>query len=139
MRQIAFHRAAPRITRIALAASVLAALALPFPAFANSSAITGTYTTKITTPSQFKGTWTMTFAKGGGYTVADDGHIVIHGRYATTGSTITLGHESGPLSCAKTGTYTWRASATTLRFTRRSDAACTGRAGVLAHTFTRKR
>jgi hypothetical protein len=126
-----------QMKRIALAAFVLAVLALPSLAIAGGT-ITGKYMTKITSPPEFKGTWVLTFAKGGSYTVTEDGHIVVRGRYSTTGSKITLSHETGPLSCTKAGTYTWRQSGNTLRFMRRSDAVCTGRAGVLAHTFTRK-
>jgi hypothetical protein len=123
--------------RAALAAAVLAALVLPSLAL-GSATLTGRYTTKIAAPVEFKGSWALTFARGGSYTVVQDGHVVVRGRYSTTGSKITFSHETGPLSCPKAGTYTWRRFANTLRFTRRSDAVCTGRAGVLAHTFTTK-
>lgn len=122
--------------RVPLAVAVLAALALPSLAFAGAT-LTGKYTTRIAAPAEFKGSWSLTFAKGGSYTVANAGHIVIRGKYSTSGSKITFSHETGPLACAKTGTYTWRRSGTTLRFARRNDAACTGRAGVLAHEFNR--
>jgi hypothetical protein len=123
--------------RVALAAAVLAALVLPSLAV-GSAPLTGKYMTKITAPAEFKGTWVLTFAKGGSYTVTEDGHVVVRGRYSTSGSKITFSHETGPLSCTKAGTYTWRQSGNTLRFTRQSDALCTGRAGVLGHTFTTK-
>ena len=122
--------------RVAPAVAVLAALALPSLALAGPT-LTGTYTTKIGAPAELKGSWSLTFAKGGGYTVARAGQIVIRGKYSTSGSKITFSHETGPLACPKTGTYTWRRSGNTLGFARRSDAACTGRAGVLAHGFTR--
>ena len=122
--------------RVALVAAVLAALMLPNLA-AGSAALTGKYTTKIAAPAKFKGTWVLAFARGGSYTVVNDGHVVVRGRYSTTGSKITFRRETGPLSCPSVGTYTWRPSGVTLRFTRRSDALCKGRAGVLAHTFTK--
>lgn len=63
---------------------------------------------------------------------------MIRGSYSTVGSKIAFSQETGSDACTKTGTYTWRRSGNALRFTRRSDAACPGWAGVLAHTFTRQ-
>jgi hypothetical protein len=127
-----------QLKRIALATSIIAALALSSVAFAGGT-LAGKYTTKITSPPEFAGTWVMNFAQGGTYTVADNGHILVRGKYSTTGSKLTLGHETGDGACAKSGTYTWKRSGKTLQFKRLSDpAACAGRRGVLAHTFTRK-
>jgi hypothetical protein len=142
MKQTVLRGAAPATTtqmkRLALAASVIAALALSSVAFAGGT-LAGTYTTKITSPPEFKGTWVLNFAKGGTYTVADNGHILVRGKYSTTGAKLTFGHETGDGACAKSGTYTWRRSGKTLTFKRLSDpAACPGRRGVLAHTFTQK-
>jgi hypothetical protein len=141
MKQTVLRGAAPAATqmrRLALAASVIAALALSSVAVAGGT-LAGKYTTKITSPPEFKGTWVLNFAKGGTYTVADNGHILIRGKYSTIGAKLTFGHETGDGACAKSGTYSWRRSGKTLTFKRLSDpAACPGRRGVLAHTFTQK-
>jgi hypothetical protein len=104
--------------------------------------LAGKYKTRIKSPAEFKGTWVLTIAKGGIYSVANNGpnQVLIHGRYSATGSKITFGHETGNGACAKSGTYTWKKTARTLKFTRLSDSpSCTGRSGVLAHTFTQQR
>jgi hypothetical protein len=119
--------------RLALVASVFALLALPSFALAGGS-ITGTYTTKITTPAQFKGTWALTFAKAGTYAISERGTVVVRGHYVSAGSQLTFSKETGPLACPKVGSYTWKRAGTKLAFTRKSDA-CTGRSYVLGHPF----
>jgi hypothetical protein len=117
-------------------AVVAAALAASSVALAGST-LPGSYTTKIASPAQFKGTWDITFAKAGTYRVVDNGQMLIKGRYTTAGSKITFGHETGSGACAASGVYSWTRAGKTLRFTRTHDAAaCSGRIGVLAHTFT---
>jgi hypothetical protein len=104
--------------------------------------LAGKYRTTIKSPAEFKGTWVLTLAKGGTYTVVHNGQnqILVHGRYSATGSKITFAHETGDGACAKSGTYTWKKTARTLKFTRVSDSPlCSGRSGVLAHTFTQQR
>jgi hypothetical protein len=126
------------LKHLAIAASVVATLALSSVALAGG-ALPGKYATTIKSPAQFKGTWILNLAKGGTYTV-DNGQLLIRGRYATSGSRITFGHETGDGACAKSGTYTWKKTGRTLKFTRVSDSPlCSGRAGVLAHTFTQQR
>jgi hypothetical protein len=122
--------------RLALVASVLALLALPSFALAGAT-LPGTYTTKITTPAQFKGTWALTFAKGGTYTITERGTVVVRGHYASLGSQITFSKETGPLACAKFGDYHWKRTGAKLAFTRVSDP-CTGRAYVLGHPLAVK-
>ena len=105
-----------------------------------SGTLVGTFTTTIKTPAELKGTWVLTFAKGGTYTVAGNGHLVVRGKYSTTGSKIAFGHETGDGACAKSGTYTWKKAGKTLKFTRVSDSPlCSGRIRVLAQTLTQKR
>jgi hypothetical protein len=117
-------------------AVVAAALAASSVALAGS-ALPGSYTTKIASPAQFKGTWSLTFAKAGTYTVVDNGHVLVRGRYTTAGTKVTLGHETGDGACAASGVYAWKRAGKTLKFTRSHDApACSGRIGILAHTFT---
>ena len=119
------------------AASLVATLALSSVALAGGT-VPGRYTTTIKSPAQFKGTWVLTFGKGGAYTVAGNG-LLIRGKYSTTGSKITFGHETGDGACAKSGTYTWKKTGKTLKFTRVSESPlCNGRSGVLAHTFTQR-
>ena len=129
--------ATTQMKQLAIAASVVAALALSSVALAGGT-LAGKYTTTIKSPAQFKGTWVLTFAKGGAYMV-DNGQLRIRGRYSTTGSKITFGHETGDGACAKSGTYTWKKTGKTLKFTRvRESPLCSGRSGVLAHTFTER-
>jgi hypothetical protein len=127
------------ITASIITASIVAVLALSPVALAGGT-IAGKYRTTIKSPAQFKGTWVLNLAKGGTYTVANNGQIFVRGKYTVTGSKITFGRETGQGACPKSGKYTWRKSGTTLKFTRVSDApVCSGRAGVLAHTFTQLR
>jgi hypothetical protein len=127
-----------QMKQLAIAAAVVAALALSSVALAGGT-LPGKYTTTIKSPAQFKGTWVLTLAKGGAYTVAGN-RLLIRGKYSTTPSKITFGHETGDGACPKSGTYTWKKTGRTLKFTRVSDSPlCSGRAGVLAHTFTQQR
>jgi len=120
-----------------MATSVVAALASSPVALAGGT-LPGKYATTIKSPAQFKGTWVLNLAKGGTYTV-NNGQFVIRGRYATAGSRITFGHETGDGACAKSGTYTWRRNGKTLRFRDVSESpACSGRSGILTHTFTQQ-
>ena len=131
--------AATQMKQLAVAASVVAALALSSVALAGGT-LAGKYTTMIKSPAEFKGTWVLNLATGGTYTVADNGQLLVRGKYSATGSKITFGHETGNGACAKSGTYSWKKTGKTLKFTRVSDSAvCSGRSGILAHTFTQKR
>jgi len=126
-----------QMQRLAMATSVVAALASSAVALAGGT-LPGKYATTIKSPAQFKGTWVLNLAKGGTYTV-NNGQFVIRGRYATAGSRITFGHETGDGACAKSGTYTWRRNGKTLRFRGVSESpACSGRSGILAHSFTQQ-
>jgi hypothetical protein len=102
--------------------------------------LAGKYRTTIKSPAEFKGSWVLTLARGGTYTVVHNGQILVRGRYSATRSKITFGHETGNGACAESGTYTWKKTARTLKFTRVSDSSlCNGRSGVLSHTFTQQR
>ena len=115
--------------------ATVAALALSSVAVA-SSGLSGTYKTTIKSPAQLKGTWALTLAKGGVYTVAVNGQTVARGRYTSTPTTITLDRERGS-GCTGAGTYAWKKSGKTLTFTRkRESASCQARALVLSHRFT---
>jgi hypothetical protein len=130
--------AAAQMKHLALAASVIAALALSSVALAGGT-LAGKYTTTIKSPAQLKGTWVLNLAKGGTYTVVDNGQLLVRGKYSTTESKITFGHEAGNGACAKSGTYTWKKTGKTLKFTRVRDSLACGRPAVLAHTFTEQR
>lgn len=126
--------------RLAAAASIIATLALSSAALALAGGtLAGKYTTTIKSPAQLGGTWVLNLAKGGAYTVGN-GKLLIRGKYSATGSKITFGHETGDGACAKSGTYNWKKTGTTLKFTRVSDSPlCGGRSAVLAHAFKQKR
>jgi hypothetical protein len=131
--------AAAQMKQLAIAASVAAALALSSVALAGGTPA-GKYTATIKSPAQLKGTWVLNLAKSGTYTVLDNGQLLVRGRYSTTGSKITFAHETGSGACAKSGAYTWKKTGRTLKFARVSDSPlCSGRARVLAHTFTQQR
>jgi hypothetical protein len=122
--------------RFAIAATVVAALATSSVALAGGT-LTGKYATTIKSPSEIKGKWVLTFAKGGTYTVAMNGKPLSRGKYSATAKTVTLREPNG---CGGTGTYAWKKSGKTLRFIRKREAAsCQARAAVLAHTFTQVR
>ena len=116
------------ITALATSSVALAAGGLP-----------GTYVTTVTSPAQLKGTWTLTLAKGGTYTVALNGQTVARGKYTATATTITLDRERGS-GCTGAGTYAWKKSGKTMTFVRkRESASCQARGAVLGHRFTQVR
>lgn len=121
--------------RLILGVAVAAALVLPTTALA-AGGLTGKYSAKITHVStQLNGTWTLDFMSGGKYTVSDNGMVVIHGKFTSTGSKITFSHETGPAACPATGKYTYKRSGTKLTFTRVSDSSCAGRSAVLGQVY----
>jgi hypothetical protein len=126
--------------RLAVAAvGICCSAGLAAPAVA-AGGPTGNYATTIkgdkSLHGALNGRWVLSFAKAGTYTVADNGKIVIHGRFTTTGSTVGFGHETGPASCPTPGRYTFKLTGRTLRLKRISDV-CPGRMGVLAHALTK--
>jgi hypothetical protein len=112
---------------------MIAALALPSVAFAGALPL-GKYKTNVKTPARLKGTWVLDFLKGGKYTIADNGAVVVRGHFTST-SRIYLSNETGPAACSQFGAYAWKRAGKTLRFTKLSDS-CAGRASVLGHIFT---
>ena len=116
----------------------IAALATSSVALA-AGGLPGTYTTTVKSPAQLKGTWNLTLAKGGTYTVALNGETVARGRYTSTATTITLDRERGS-GCTGVGTYAWKKSGKTMTFVRkRESTSCQARATVLGHRFTQVR
>jgi hypothetical protein len=121
-----------------LLVAAAAALAIASSAVA-SVGLSGTYETKIKSPAQLKGTWAITLAKGGAYTVAVNGQPGARGNYSTTPTTITFVRERGS-GCTGRGTYTWKRSGKIVTFVRkRESSSCQVRAAVLAHRFTQVR
>ena len=119
--------------RLAVVASMIAALALPSVVLAGTLPL-GKYTTKVKTPARLKGMWVLSFLKGGKYTITDNGAVVVRGHFTST-SRIYLSNETGPAACPQFGAYAWKRTGKTLRFTKLSDP-CAGRATVLGHLFT---
>jgi hypothetical protein len=135
MPQLTPHTFRP-LRRVAVAALAVLALAPASAALAGGT-LAGRYTTKIASPAAVKGTWALTFAKGGRYTVVDDGHLLVRGTYSVAGAKLTLGHETGDGACASAATYSWKKAGAMLHLTRVHDpAVCSGRIAVLAHAFT---
>jgi hypothetical protein len=120
--------------RLAFLAALAAVLVTASAALAGGT-IAGSYTAKIASPAQLKGTWVLAFAKGGSYAISDSGQVVVRGKYTASGSSLTFGHESGPLACTVTGKYTWARTGKTLKLKRVKDT-CPGRSLILAHAFT---
>ena len=126
--------------RFAIAVSMVVALSLCAVALAASS-LSGTYKTKIHTTAlggQLNGPWTINF-KSGTFKVSFNGKERIHGTYSIKGADITLKDGSGPDACPAPGTYKFKLSGKTLKFTKISDSnpACIGRQIVLKGTFTK--
>ena len=116
--------------------AVAAALALA-PAVLGAAGLTGTYSgklaTKVAKNATLNGTWKLTFAAGGKYTIARNGVSLIHGTAAfASGGKITFGHESGPAACpaSEPGSYRYAVNGKTLSFSLVKDT-CTGRLAVL--------
>ena len=120
--------------RLAVAALTIAALALPSSVLAGGNLPLGTYRANVKVPATLKGIWVLSFAKGGKYTITDNGAVVVRGHFTST-SRIYLSNEIGPAACPQFGVYSWKRMGKTLRFTKVSDP-CVGRAVVLGHPFT---
>jgi hypothetical protein len=128
-----------RVVRTAALALTLAAVATGV-ALA-SGGLSGTFKTTIKGDSalggQLNGTWTIKF-KNGTYHVTSNGHAVTHGRFAISGKDISLTDTGGTAKCNGTGTYKFKLSGSTLKFTKLMDTkSCIGRQGVLSHPFTK--
>jgi hypothetical protein len=137
----------PSLRRAAavLAGSALIAALATAPTMASTSQasrqLAGTYQTTIAHDpalgGHLNGTWTITFTKNGAYTVKEDGRVGERGKASITPNRITFGHETGFLACPTSGLYKWKLTGKRLKFSRIRDKSCPGRAGVLAHHFTR--
>ncbi len=124
--------------KLRLTAVVVLTLAVCSTAVAGGG-IAGMYATTINSPSQIKGKWVLTIAKGGTYKVARNGRALARGKWSATAKTITF-VESRTFGCGGSGTYAWKKTGKILRFTRRREArACQARAIVLGHRFTQVR
>ncbi len=125
-----------RTERLACAAVVILALAVSSAALA-AGGVAGTYTTRINSPLEIRGKWSLTLMKGGTYKVALNGKALARGTYSATATTITLREPTG---CGGSGTYAWKRSGKTMSFTRKRESpSCQVRAAVLAHRFTQVR
>ena len=122
--------------RVALVAVLLTALAVPAVASAAAGPPPGKYSTKIAAPPPLKGTWTLTFARNGTYTIAQAGRVVVRGHDFSVGSQIKFSKETGPKACTADGYYNFKRTGKTLTFHSLSDKGCAGRALVLGHRFT---
>jgi hypothetical protein len=120
--------------RLAICATMVAALALPSALLASGSLPLGKYTATVKTPARLKGLWVLNFMKGGKYAISDNGAVVVRGHFTST-SRIYLSGETGPAACPQPGVYAWKRTGKTLKFTKVSDP-CTGRASVLKLAFT---
>jgi hypothetical protein len=121
--------------RVVFALAVVAALIVPASGAA-ALTLKGTWTTKIATPAQLKGTWGLHFIGYPKYTITQAGKVVVRGHYASVGNQIQFNDDSGPLKCKQFGVYTVALTAKAISFKRTSDP-CTGRSFVLGHRFQR--
>ena len=123
-----------RLAAIA-SAGVSLALALPSLALADGPPA-GKYSAKITTPPELKGTWVLSFAKSGTYTITQAGKVVVRGHDLSVGPQMQMYKETGSKACPSTGYYNFKRTGKTLTFAKLSDPKCAGRAFVLSHAFT---
>ncbi len=116
--------------------ALVVATALCLGLFASSalaaSGLSGTATTKIDSPSQYAGEWTLTFTKSGKFKVKEDGHPLDSGTFSSTATTVTFNDDEN--SCAGPAKYKWKVKADTVTFKKVFDP-CADRAGVLSHSF----
>jgi hypothetical protein len=124
---------------------VFAALATALSACGSQSAPTGAYTTTIANPGGVEGRliagpWTVTFGKGGSYTIHDGrglGLAVGSGSYYRTTTFVINPQLSGSCGPGRgTGTYKLKLSGNNLTFIRIADP-CKTRAKILTRTFTK--
>jgi hypothetical protein len=125
--------------RLAVGVLMIAALVLAVPSvvLAGRDLPLGKYTRTVTTPARLKGVWVLDFLKGGKYTIADNGAVVVRGHFQST-TRLYLSGETGPAACPQFGVYTWKRAGKTLTLTKVSDS-CAGRAAVLSRRFTATR
>lgn len=119
-----------KMKRLAIAVSIVAALAL-VPAAVASGTLTGKYRTTVKS-GRLAGTYTLDFKKGS-VKVTVDGHLIGRSSVSFNGKKITIGHGA---NCSSNGTYKFKLTGTRLKFTRIKDP-CVNRRTVLSHTFTR--
>lgn len=123
--------------RLTMLAAVLLTLA-PVP-FALAAAGPGKYETKLTGKGAntehgaLDGTWTLDLANpiSGPLKLTWNGHLKGGGKYAISGSTITLAPKKGG-ACKTTAKYAFKLSGRTLTFTPIKDT-CSVRRDVLTH------
>lgn len=85
------------------------------------------------------GTWEITYAPDGRFSVAHDGKRKYEGEYVTRLDQITFSKEQGVDGCANAGTYRWTPSTNGTLFFGRLVDACEGRQRVLtAKALTKK-
>ena len=121
-----------------LAFAILGALAFSAIALA-AGGVVGTYTTRITKSNHLNGKWTLVLAKGGTYSIAQNGNVLARGKYSATATTITFAREPAS-GCRGSGQYAWRKSGKTMTFLRKREAAsCAARAEILGHRYTQVR
>ena len=122
--------------RLAVGVSMVAALALAPPSLALASGPpAGKYTAKITAPAALKGTWALTFAKSGTYTISQAGKVVVRGHDFSVGPQMKMFKETGSKACTSIGYYDVKRTGKSLTFKKLSDPGCAGRAFVLSHVF----
>jgi hypothetical protein len=121
--------------KLALVAAVAAALA--FSTAAMAAGLGGTYKAKVHT-NAFSGSlnaeWTISL-NGGKYKVAEDGSVVLNGKYSVSGNRITIGGGGSGDFCRVKGIYSFKLSGKKLTFSKVSDStkACRGRVDVLTN------
>lgn len=137
-----------RSARARLLASVLLVWLLAIAISAcggSSSGPSGAYTTTISFAERLgglaSGTWTVTFGKGGSYTITKGGPelSLATGRGSFYRGTTFVINPVSAGACGPgpgTGTYRLKLSGNTLRFVRLQDP-CKTRSAILAHTFTK--
>ena len=125
----------------AIAAAVVGILvvapgALAAPGAVAAGGVAGTYSTTITKSNHLNGKWVLVLARGGAYTVKQNGVPLARGSYSATGTTITFAREKES-GCTGAGTYAWKKAGTTMTFLRkREHRSCAARAEILGHRFT---
>ena len=117
--------------RLAVGASIIAALVLPPVVLAGGNLPLGKYTTNVKISGQAWAAYGCWNQKGGKYTITDHGwssrslHVNLPGSISTT----------RPAACPHPGVYGRKRTGKTLKFTKVSDP-CVGRAVVLDLPFT---
>jgi hypothetical protein len=126
--------------RLIPVAALACAIVLAAEATAAGSPLTGQFQTVISGKnSALNGTWVLSFAPNGFYTVAKKPRlntVLVAGSSAISGKKLLLSDLQGRLACKAPAAYMFNLSGKTVRFKKLNDP-CAGRLALLKASWTK--